>query len=279
MTAVDTATRRSAWGGWSLASPLTVFIALFFLGPFVTVVQSALAVDGGAGTGNFLRAVDSPVFWRAVGNTLRTSLLAVAVTAVIALPFAYGLVRKPRGRQLMLSLLFAPLVINGVVRIYGLQATLNLVNQTLLDLGLIRTALPLNYSMTGIVIGLVVFQLPLMAITVYSSLARLDHTLIAAAHTLGADRLRTLLHVVLPSAVPGLVGGSILVFANSAGSYILPAMLGGGRVLTLPQLVYNSVTTDVEWGYGSALALILVVLVVPFLWAASTRQRDTGVSR
>ncbi len=287
MTAIDTprtptgaAMRpRSAWAGWSLAAPLTVFTVLFFVGPFVTVLQSALTADSAFGPGNFSRALGSPVFWRSVGNTLQTSLLAVVITAVVALPFAYGLVMKPRGRQLMLSLLFAPLVINGVVRIYGLQATLNLINQTLLDLGLIDTALPLNYSMTGIVIGFVVFQFPLMAITVYSSLARLDHTLIAAAHTLGANRFRTLVHVVLPSALPGLIGGSILVFANSAGSYILPAMLGGGRVLTLPQLVYNSVTTDVDWSYGSALALILVVLVVPFLWAASTRQRETGVSR
>lgn len=270
---------RPGWGGWSLAAPITVFMVLFFIGPFVTVLQSALSVDHAVGAGNFSRALGSPVFWRAVRNTLETSLLAVLITAVIALPFAYGLVMKPRGRQLMLSLLFAPLVINGVVRIYGLQATLNLINQTLLDHGLISRALPLNYSMTGIVIGFVVFQLPLMAVSVYSSLARLDHTLIAAAHTLGAGRIRTLVHIVLPSAVPGLVGGAILVFANSAGSYILPAMLGGGRVLTLPQLVYNSVTTDVEWSYGSALALILVVLVVPFLWAASTRQRETGASR
>lgn len=269
----------SRWTGWPLATPLTVFSLLFFVGPFLTVVQSALLLDGAAGLDNFARAFDSPVFWRAVANTVRSSLWAVVITAGIAVPFAYGLVMRPRGRQLMLSLLFAPLVINGIVRIYGLQATLNLLNQTLVDLGLISMPLPLNYSMTGIVIGLVVFQLPLMTIAVWASLARLDHTLIAAARTLGAGRLRTLLHVVLPSAVPGLVGGSILVFANSAGSFILPAMLGGGRVLTLPQLVFNSVSTDVEWGYGSALALILVVIVLPFLWAAATRQGRTESGR
>lgn len=270
----------SRWAGWTLSLPLAVFTVLLFVGPFLTVIQSALFVDGVSfGLGNFIQAFESPVFWRSVSNSLITSLWAVAITAAIALPFAYGLVMKPTGRQVMLALLFAPLVINGVVRIYGLQATLNLINQTLIDMGLIQTALPLNYSIFGIIIGFVVFQFPLMAISVYSSLARLDHSLISAARTLGADRLRVLVHVVLPSAVPGLISGAILVFANSAGSYILPAMLGGGRVLTLPQLVYNSVSTDVNWDYGSALALILVVLVVPFLWIASLRQRAPKGSR
>lgn len=266
--------------GWPLALPLAVFTLLLFVGPFLTVIQSAIFVDGvDLGFGNFAQALASPVFWRSILNTLITSLCAVGVTAVIALPFAYGLVMKPTGRQVMLALLFAPLVINGVVRIYGLQATLNLINQTLIDAGLIASPLPLNYSMLGIVIGFVVFQFPLMAISVYSSLARLDLSLIAAARTLGAGRLQVLRHVVLPAATPGLISGGILVFANSAGSYILPAMLGGGRVLTLPQLIYNSVSTDVNWDYGSALALILVVIVVPFLWVASLRQRAPKESR
>jgi len=280
VTAPSPASREPRWSGWPLATPLTIFILLVFVGPFLTVVQSALSVAaGGIGLDNFARALESSVFWRAVLNTVATSLGAVAITALIALPFAYGLVMRPRGRQLMLSLLFAPLVINGIVRIYGLQATLNLINKILVDLGLIAAPLPLNYSMIGIIIGFVVFQFPLMAISVYASLARLDQSLIAAARTLGAGRLQVLLRVVLPSAAPGLVAGGILVFANSAGSFILPAMMGGGRVLTLPQLVYNSVATDVQWSYGSTLALILVVLVVPFLWAASTGQRAPRSAR
>ncbi len=272
--------RRERWRGWALAVPLAIFALLFFVGPFASVIQAALRTPEAVVTiDNFARALTNPVFWRSTGNTLVTAGWAVLTTAVIALPFAYGLVMRPRGRQIMLSLLFAPLVINGVVRIYGLQATLNLINSTLIDWGWIASPLPLNYSVLGIVIGFTVFMFPIMAISVYASMSRLDQSLIAAAKTLGANRVRVFTSVVLPTAVPGLVAGGILVFAGAAGSFILPAMMGGGRILTLPQLVYNGISTDVSWGYASALAIILVLVVAPFLFIASTKQQGSRSTR
>jgi putative spermidine/putrescine transport system permease protein len=272
--------RQERWRGWMLAIPLAVFALLFFVGPFVSVVQAALRTPEVAVTvDNFVRAFTNTVFWRSTGNTLMTAASAVLTTAAIALPFAYGLVMRPRGRQVMLSLLFAPLVINGVVRIYGLQATLNLINSTLIDWGWISAPLPLNYSILGIVIGFTVFMFPIMAISVYASMSRLDQSLIAAAKTLGANRVRVFVSVVLPTAIPGLVSGGILVFAGAAGSFILPAMMGGGRILTLPQLVYNGISTDVDWGYASALAIILVIVVAPFLFMASTKQQGSRSTR
>jgi putative spermidine/putrescine transport system permease protein len=272
--------RADRWRGWALAVPVTIFALLFFVGPFASVIQSALRTPEVSVTiDNFTRAFTNPVFWRSTGNTLVTAGWAVLTTATIALPFAYGLVMRPRGRQLMLSLLFAPLVINGVVRIYGLQATLNLINSTLVDWGWISSPLPLNYSVLGIVIGFTVFMFPIMAISVYASMSRLDRSLIAAAKTLGANRVRVFTSVVLPTAVPGLVAGGILVFAGAAGSFILPAMMGGGRILTLPQLVYNGISTDVSWGYASALAIILVLVVAPFLFIASTKQQGSRSTR
>ncbi|HEY9477392.1 MAG TPA: ABC transporter permease [Microbacteriaceae bacterium] len=272
--------RRDRWRGWALALPLAIFALLFFVGPFASVIQAALGTPEVAVTiDNFTRAFSNPVFWRSTGNTLVTAGWAVLTTATIALPFAYGLVMRPRGRQVMLSLLFAPLVINGVVRIYGLQATLNLINSTLIDWGWISSPLPLNYSVLGIVIGFTVFMFPIMAISVYASMSRLDQSLIAAAKTLGANRIRVFTSVVLPTAVPGLVAGGILVFAGAAGSFILPAMMGGGRILTLPQLVYNGISTDVSWGYASALAIILVLVIAPFLFIASTKQQGSRSTR
>ena len=128
-------------------------------------------------------------------------------------------------------------------------------------------------------IGFTVFMFPIMAISVYASMSRLDQSLIAAAKTLGANRIRVFTSVVLPTAVPGLVAGGILVFAGAAGSFILPAMMGGGRILTLPQLVYNGISTDVSWGYASALAIILVLVIAPFLFIASTKQQGSRSTR
>lgn len=270
--------RHGRLAGWPLALPIAVFLLIMFVSPFVIVVVSAFSGDEGVAA-NFARAFGSVVFWQAVKNTVISALLTVLITGAVALPFGYGLIMHARGRNVMLALLFAPLVINGIVRIYGMEAGLGLINTVLTKLGIIHDALPLNDSMPSIVIGFSGFMFPLMAVATYSSLARLDHSLIHAARTLGANRWRVLLHVVLPSAVPGLASGAILVFAASAGSYILPAMMGGGKVITLPQLVYDSISTNVGWNYSAALSLVLVALVVPFLLIASLRQRGEAGGR
>jgi putative spermidine/putrescine transport system permease protein len=263
-----------------LAIPVLVYVLAFFLVPFgIVIFQSIRTAAGETSGANFEAAFASPVFWTSVLNTVIIAVWAVVICGVLAIPYAYGLVRNAGLRNLMLALLFAPLVVNGVVRIFGLQSALDTINTLLRHLHLITQPLPLNYSLPSIVVGLVVFQFPLMAIAVYGSMSRLDASLLDAARTLGADRARVVLHIVLPSAVPGLVSGGILTFAAAAGSYILPAMMGGGRVLTLPQLIYNNVSTQVDWGAGAALAVILVVLVAPFLLAASAGQRSQERAR
>jgi ABC-type spermidine/putrescine transport system permease subunit I len=271
--------RRAVLRGSVLALPLVIYLLAFFIVPFVIVLVQSVTTKDGTSLANFVNQLASSVFWKAVLNTVVIALWSVVICGIVAVPFAYGLVTHEPLRNLMLALLFAPLVVNGVVRIFGLQSLLTLVNTILLGTGIIHTALPLNYSMIGIIIGFVFFQFPLMAISVYGSLSGVDGSLLNAARTLGAGRLQVASHVILPAALPGLLAGSILTFAAAAGSYILPAMMGGGRTLTLPQLVYSSVSANVDYAMGSALATLLVILIVPFLLLASSRQRAGGGSR
>jgi putative spermidine/putrescine transport system permease protein len=262
-------------GGWLLAAPLLVFAAALFVIPAVSVVRTSLApgdgLRGGVSLEHFERFFTDQLYLKAMVNTLVLALLAVLVSAVLGLVYAYLLTVRPGLRQLQLALLLAPLLVNGVVRIFGLQLGLDALNQLLVRIGIIDAPLPLQYSYAGIVIAFVMFQFPYMAMAVYASLSRLDPALAEAARTLGAGRTAVMVRVVLPMAVPGLAAGAVLTFAACAGSYIVPAMMGGGRVSTLPQMIFTQVTQVNHWGTASAFAMVLiVVLAVPIL-AASRR--------
>ncbi|WP_238005684.1 ABC transporter permease [Dactylosporangium sp. AC04546] len=276
---------RNEQGGWLLAAPLLLFTACMFLYPATTVIRTSLArsndVDAGGFTfSHYISFFSDELYLKALTNTLLIAVLTTVITGAIGLLYAYQLTVRPGLRQLQLALLLTPLLVNGVVRIFGLQLGLISVDDLLMRADLIDSPLGLNYSLAGIVIALVMFQFPFMAMAVYASLSRLDTTLVEAARTLGADRLSVLVRVVFPLAVPGLVAGGVLTFAAAAGTFIVPAMMGGGRVNTVPQMVYTSLSQSQLWATASAFAVILVVvLVIPIMLGTHFGGRDTSGAR
>jgi putative spermidine/putrescine transport system permease protein len=258
---------------------------LMFLYPAISVIRTSVAESndlhaGGFSLDHYISFFSDELYVSALRNTLLIAVLTSLITGAFGLVYAYQLTVRPGLRRLQLALLLTPLLVNGVVRIFGLQLGLISVNDLLTWLGLIDAPLGLNYSFTGIVIALVMFQFPFMAMAVYASLSRLDMSLVEAAQTLGAGRISVLLRVVFPLAVPGLVAGGVLTFAAAAGTFIVPAMMGGGRVNTVPQMIYTSVSQSQLWATASAFAVILVVvLVIPIMIGAHFGNRNTAGAR
>jgi ABC-type spermidine/putrescine transport system permease subunit I len=271
-------------GYWLLGAPLLIYSLVLFVVPALTVLRTSAAPDPGLNTPGFTAShygnfFSNSLYLTAWKNTIETSIITVLLIGVVGLLYAYGLVLHPRFRQLQMALLVAPLFVNGVVRIFGLQLGLDALNRFLVWAGIVGSPLKLEYSYTGVVIALAMFEFPYMAMAIYASLARLDPSLAEAARTLGANRWAVIRSVVLPSAMPGLIAGAVLTFAASAGSYIIPAMMGGGRINTLAQMVYSSVSQSSQWGTGSALAIILsITLLVPIV-ALMLRTTTTVGSR
>ncbi|WP_432992088.1 ABC transporter permease [Dactylosporangium sp. CA-233914] len=276
---------RNAQGGWLLAAPLLLFTAFMFLYPAITVLRTSLAksndVDSGGFTfSHYISFFSDELYVKALTNTLLIAVLTTVITGAIGLVYAYQLTVRPGLRRLQLALLLTPLLVNGVVRIFGLQLGLISVDHLLLRADLIDSPLGLDYSFAGIVIALVMFQFPFMAMAVYASLSRLDTSQLEAARTLGAGRLSVLVRVLLPIAVPGLVAGGVLTFAAAAGTFVVPAMMGGGRVNTVPQMIYTSVSQSQLWATASAFAVVLVVvLVIPIMLGTHFGSRDTSGPR
>ncbi|MCU1558178.1 MAG: potH [Microbacteriaceae bacterium] len=257
-----------------LLVPLAIYIVTVLVVPLVVLIRASFAesVIGGMSGFTFdsyLRFFSTPFYWNVLGTTLLLSVLAVALTVVLGVPYAYWLLRRPNGQSFHLLALFAPLLINQVVRIFGLQILINSVNRMLAQAGL--PPLPLTYNFAAVLLGQVVFLFPFMVISVYAALSRLPISIEEAAATLGASRVRVFFHVVLPACRPGIIAGIVLTFTTSIGAYLVPRMMGGGQVTTVPVLIYNNVSQGQSIPIAAASGLILVLLVLPILRLVSAR--------
>ncbi len=142
-----------------------------------------------------------------------------------------------------------------------------LINGALQTLGL--PVAQILYTETAIVIGLVHIMLPFMVIPVWTVLQKLDPAVEAAALTLGASRLTALRRVVFPQAMLGILSGSLIVFALSASSFVIPGLLGGRRLKMAATIVYDEFLTELNWPLGAAIAIIVLVANLAIMIAYS----------
>ena len=210
-----------------------------------------------------------PFYWGIVGNTLQLALGATAVALLIGYPTAYALT-KVRSQKLLIAaylIIFSPLLVSVVVRVYGwllLLSDTGVINQTLLAVGLIDEPIRMIFNNTGVIIALVHILLPFMIFPILSVLLQFDHAQREAANDLGAGRVRTFLRVVLPMSLPGVVAGAQIVFTLAISSFVTPAILGGGKVQVLSRHIWFNVV-DVNWPLAAVEAIALLVLALAAL--------------
>ena len=195
---------------------------------------------------------------------------------VVGYPVAYYLARTPsRWRGFALFLVISPLLVSAIVRNIGwfpLLSQSGAVNWLLLKLGLIATPLSLINNFTGVVIGLVHALLPFMILTLTTVIQRIDVDLEEAAANLGAGPLQTFWRVLLPLSLPGVVSGSLLVFAMAISAYTTPAILGGNRVLVMATYIAQQFRTVLNYpAGGTAAALLLLFAIVLTVLALQVR--------
>lgn len=133
-----------------------------------------------------------------------------------------------------------------------------LVNETLLGLGLVERPVRFLSTELGIVIGFSYILLPFMVLTVYATLTSVDRTLEEASLDLGASRTGTFLRVTFPLTAPGVVAGSLIVFALAISAYVTPTLLSGGRLTVMSILIFQQYSSVFDFNYGAALAVTLL---------------------
>ena len=207
---------------------------------------------------------------------VRTFLVGISVgvlDVLLGYPLAYFLVRtRSRWKGPLIALSLAPLLASVVVRTYGWYIILNrfgVANDMLLGLGVIENRIAFMPSTGAIIIGLAHALLPYTVLSIMGSLNGINPNLESAAMSLGASRLRTFVHVVLPLSLPGIAGGFLLVFSIAISAYATPAILGGPATQVAATAIYSFIVQLLDWSLGAALAVILIVSSLLLLYAAA----------
>ncbi|SHK01607.1 putative spermidine/putrescine transport system permease protein [Aureimonas altamirensis DSM 21988] len=198
---------------------------------------------------------------------LRTISIAVATTLVcilIGAPEAYILSRMRRPwRAIFLVVTLSPLLISVVVRTLGwalLFGRNGVINDALGALGLASAPIPLLYTWHGVVIALVHVAVPFMVISVWASLQRIDPKVSQAAISLGASEVSVFFRIILPQVIPGVLSGSLIVFAMAASAFATPAIIGGRQLKVVATATYDEFLGTLNWPLGAAIAVVLLVV-------------------
>jgi putative spermidine/putrescine transport system permease protein len=279
-TPASFATRRRSVSpiAW-LVAPAGLFFLVAFVLPFgVMALLSVLTgnplqqPDVGFTARHYERMVSDTLYVESLFSTLKIGAIVTLAALLMGYPLAHWLarMRSRLGHALLLMAVIAPMLTGVVVRTFAWMTILSdrgVVNATLMGLGLTTAPLPLMYNEFGTVVALVHIYVPFMVLTLAGVIARIDERLEEAAMSLGASPIRAFLEVTLPMSLPGILAGSLLVFALAISAYVTPYLIGGQNVLTLPMLIYQQVAATFNLAFAGALGVLLLIVSLVLVFA------------
>ena len=279
-----------------LLGPASLFLLVFFLIPLgIMVVTSFLApgLYGGVewsfyphNFGRILGFADpafeefDPVYIAIFLRSLKIAAMTVVATLLVCYPAAFHISRLPdRWKNFCLFLITLPFFSSLIVRLFVWVMILRptgLINETLLSAGVIARPLEMIYTDGAIILGMVYVFIPFMFMPVYASIEKLDWRLVQASLDLGAGPVRSFLRIILPLTAPGIAAGSVIVFIPALGNFVVPAILGGAKVMMLGNLIEAQFLSARNWPFGSALAMmvmaVMLVLLVAYVIVSGRRN-------
>ncbi|EOX1570826.1 spermidine/putrescine ABC transporter permease PotB [Vibrio cholerae] len=219
---------------------------------------------------NYTRLLD-PLYGKVMLHSFYMAIVATLICLVIGYPFAYIVAKIPeKWRPFMLFLIIVPFWTNSLIRTYGLKIVLGtqgILNQALMSLGLIDAPLRIMFTETAVMIGLVYILLPFMILPLYSAIEKLDGTYIEAARDLGTNKFQTLVRVILPLTMPGIIGGCLLVLLPALGMFYIADLLGGAKNLLIGNVIKSQVLNARDWPFGAATSIALTLAMAIMLYA------------
>ena len=253
-----------------LLTPALVMVVVLLIMPLCWLAFQSVQTEEGFSLANYIRIFQESIYWDTFALTFKISFLVTILSIVMGFPIAYAASRlQGFWANLILICVILPFWTSVLVRAYAWLVLLQrrgLVNQTLMDLGIIDQPLTLMHNTTGTVIGTLHVMLPFMVLPLYSVMKKIPQDLMQASESLGAKPFYTFRRVFLPMAAPGVMAGSILVFVICLGFFITPELLGGGRTILVSMLVQRNVELYHAWGAASAVGLVLLFVVFLIFW-------------
>ena len=229
---------------------------------------------------NYARFLGDPYYRGVLWTTLRISLLTTLSCLLLGYPFAYWTSRQ-RGwlRAVLLFAALAPLMVSVAIRTLGwivILADNGPINALLLSLGAVSRPVRMIYNEFAVVVGLTEALLPFMILSVVTSLQSVPSDVLRAAAIAGASPGHAFFRITLPLTLPGIAAGSLLVFALAASSFVTPRVLGGGRTMTVANLVVDQFLVTLNWPFGAAIGLMLLAVALGVLGLQHALTRQAG---
>ncbi len=263
-------------GFWLLLMPLLLWLALLIVIPHIDMFLVSIRERVGVrqydtSLANYLTFFTEPLYIRTFIRTAVMSVLATAITLVIAFPVAYYIAKIARGRmqQVLFMLCLIPFYVSELVRTFGWMILLRetgIVSNLLQWTGLAGQPVEMLYNDAAIMVGLVYTSMLFMVVPLVTTLESLDDSVIEAGYDLGGNGFSVLREIIIPHAAPGIVAGSIVVFMLSLGNYLTPTMLGGKDSLWFTEMIYNQFIVRFNWELGAAFGFILLFLSSVIVW-------------
>ncbi len=212
---------------------------------------------------NYIRIFD-PVYIGVFLKSFAIAIISTLICILIAYPFCIYVSRKNEiTKSVLMTLVIVPFLTNSLIRMYGWITLLRksgVVNTFLLNANLIESPLELMYNYGTIILGMVYTLLPFMILPLYSSVSKINQSIINASHDLGAGNWKTFTKIIFPLTIPGLFNGALMVFIPSLAYFFISDILGGGKAMLIGNLIKNQFLTARNWPFGAAISIVLLII-------------------
>ncbi|MCY4195797.1 MAG: ABC transporter permease [Rhodobacteraceae bacterium] len=285
MAAIDSVRAQTRQESLFLLVPGVLVLLIAFLFPVGTILITSVVdwTEDGVfvlTTSHFEKFFVDDYYLKVAWRTLRLALVITLATAIFGVPLAYIMQRAhPTLRFIILLMVILPLMTSVVIRTFGWLVVLGnggLLATLVAPLGFTGRSAVLMHTEAGIVIAMVQVLLPFMVLTVLGVLQGIGRELEEAGRTMGAGFWQVLRVIVLPLAVPGIVSGSLIVFALSLSSFITPSLVGGVRLPVMAGSIYQSIGGSFDWPFAAAQSVLLLaatlLLIIPYARLVRTSQ-------
>ena len=264
--------RHALNAGWILVLPFVLLVGALFLGPIFNILWLSVS-DPTPGLGNYAQLFASDSLGRILWTTLRVCVICTTISVALGYSIAYAMVHAADGtRNKMLGLLLVSFWISVLVRTFSWLMLLGrngVVNSSLETIGIISEPISFMRNELGVLIGMVHYMVPYAVLPILASMQSIDGRVVQASRLLGATGTQTFWRVYLPLTRAGLVAAGLLVFIINLGFYVIPAVLGGGKVLMVAEYISVQVLVTLQWGTAAMLAALLLFGVLALLFLMS----------
>lgn len=268
-----------------LVSPYCFWLFVLTIVPMLLIAFYAFTAKGTEITtfrftlDNFFRFID-PIFLSVLMRSFVLGILTTVICLLIGYPIAYMISKcQERTQTLLILLITIPTWINLLMRTYAWISILSnngLINHALQALGFAK--MHMMYTDFSVVIGMVYNFLPFMILPIHTSLTNMDKSLTEASMDLGASRVQTFFKITFRLSLSGVLTGVTMVFLPAISAFVIPKMLGGGQYSLIGNFIEQQFITVGNWHFGSAVSLVLAVIVIALMALIYKAEKRTNMS-